>query len=185
MKLCFLANPASSHTQKWVNHFSSRGDEVHLICFEDSLGITPKATVHRLRPKWRSLRYVAAVSKVKQILDSIQPDLLHAHYAAGYGTLGRLTGFHPYVVSIWGSDVFEVPERSQLHRFVIKGNLASADHVCSTSHFMAKHTSQYYTGPITITPFGVDCDRFRPLRQAFESEAEFVIGTVKLLEEKY
>ena len=185
MKICFLANPASSHTQKWVEYFSSRGNEVHLICFEDSLGITPKATVHQLTATWGPLRYFAAAKQVSKIIDSVQPDLLHAHYAAGYGTLGRLSDFHPYIVSVWGSDVFEVPDRSPLHERVIKSNLASADHVCSTSHFMAERTRRYYQGPLTVTPFGVDCDQFRPFRDHASCEDEFVIGTVKLLEDSY
>jgi L-malate glycosyltransferase len=185
MKICFLANPASSHTQKWVEHFCRGGDEVHLICFEDADEIVPQATVHRLNAKLGPFRYFAAAGQVKKILKSVEPDLLHAHYAAGYGTLGRLSGFHPFIVSVWGSDVFEVPDRSHFHEHVIKSNLASADHVCSTSHFMAKRARQYYQGPLTVTPFGVDCERFRPLSKLLSSEDEFVIGTVKLLEDKY
>jgi len=121
---------------------------------------------------------------VKTILKTVQPDLLHAHYAAGYGTLGRLSDFHPYIVSVWGSDVFEVPERSPVHEFLITKNLASADQVCSTSIFMAEHTRKYYMGRITVTPFGVDCQRFRPLEYPDQND-EFVIGTVKSLEQPY
>ena len=50
---------------------------------------------------------------------------------------------------------------------------------------MAKRARQYYQGPLTVTPFGVDCERFRPLSKRLSSEDEFVIGTVKLLEDKY
>lgn len=185
MKICFLANPASSHTQKWVNHFCGRGDEVHLLCFEDVAQVVPKAIVHRLNASWGPFRYFAAADQVKRIMESVQPDLLHAHYAAGYGTLGRLSGFHPYIVSVWGSDVFEVPDKSPLHKAVIVRNLASADHVCSTSRFMADRTRQYYKGPITVTPFGVDCDRFRPFQERAGSQGGFVIGTVKILEQIY
>jgi glycosyltransferase involved in cell wall biosynthesis len=123
--------------------------------------------------------------QLKSIIAKVQPDLLHAHYAAGYGTLGRLARFHPYVLSVWGSDVFDVPLKSPLHRLLIKKNLASADHVCSTSKFMAEHTRRLCKRPITVTPFGVDCDIFTPSHHRAPEPKEFVIGTVKSLEEKY
>jgi len=47
---------------------------------------------------------------------------------------------------------------------------------------MADHTRQYCDRPITVTPFGVDCERFRPLEARSCSLNEFVVGTVKNLE---
>ena len=185
-KLCFLANSTSSHTAKWVNHFEQKGYEVHLVSFEDPQGISPDVLFHKLRtPRNSTFRYFTAARELRHIIQAIQPDLVHAHYAAGYGTLGRLAHFHPYVVSVWGSDVFEVPARSPVHRLLIKSNLASADHVCSTSHFMADQASSFYRGPITITPFGVDCSKFAPQRDRVFDQDELVIGTVRSLEETY
>jgi glycosyltransferase involved in cell wall biosynthesis len=154
-RICYLANAGSSHTAKWVNHFCARGHEVHVISFEDPRGITDRAFVHKLRARTSSnLRYFTASGQVKRIIEQIQPSLLNAHYAAGYGTLGRLSRFHPYILSVWGSDVFDVPLKSLLHRLLIKRNLASADEIGSSNH------------------------------QVHEPK-EFVIGTVKSLEEKY
>ena len=185
IKLCFLANPISSHTAKWVNHFSSNGYEVHVISFEDPLGITPEVFLHKLKSRWKSnLRYFAVTDQLTRIIQSIQPDLLHAHYASGYGTLGRLAKFRPYVLSVWGGDVFEFPAASPLHRMLLRKNLVWADRVCSTSRFMANHVRRYYADEITVTPFGVDCSHFKPHDSASRPE-EFVIGTVKLLDEKY
>jgi glycosyltransferase involved in cell wall biosynthesis len=185
-RICYLANAASSHTAKWVNHFCARGHEVHVISFEDPRGITDRAFIHKLRARTSSnLRYFTASGQVKRIIDEIQPSLLNAHYAAGYGTLGRLARFHPYILSVWGSDVFDVPLKSPLHRLLIKKNLASADEIGSTSQFMAKHTRRYCDRPITVTPFGVDCNVFAPSNHQVHEPKEFVIGTVKSLEEKY
>ena len=50
---------------------------------------------------------------------------------------------------------------------------------------MAEETRKYCHRPITLTPFGVDCQRFRPLRTESADPADFVVGTVKPLEEKY
>jgi glycosyltransferase involved in cell wall biosynthesis len=186
MRLCYVANASNPHTGKWVNHFCSKGSEVHLVSFEEPRGIAGGVFVHKLRTRWASsLRYFTVADQLRRIIKEIRPDLLHAHYAAGYGTLARLARFHPYVLSVWGSDVFEVPAKSPLHRALIKKNLVSADRVCSTSQFMADHTRQYYDGPIDLTPFGVDCDKFKPSTNGTSDQEEIVIGTVKSLDEKY
>jgi glycosyltransferase involved in cell wall biosynthesis len=187
MKICYLANAGNPHTGKWVNHFSHQGYEVHLISFEEPRGVAQGVVVHKLRTRWVSsnLRYFTVTDQLRRIIKAIRPDLLHAHYAAGYGTLGRLARFRPYVLSVWGGDVFEVPAKSLLHRALIKRNLASADLVCSTSQFMADHTHRYHDGPIALTPFGVDCDKFKPFDNDGGNQKEIVIGTVKSLEEKY
>src|SRR6185312_11709381 len=185
LNICFLANASSTHTAKWANHFSSKGHKVHLISFEDPCGISSEVNLHKLTSRWSSnFRYFTASAQVRKILDGIRPDLLHAHYAAGYGTLGRLANFHPYILSVWGSDVFEIPERSPLHRALIKSNLKSADRLCSTSRFMANHARQYCKSEMVVTPFGVDCKRFKQQGLPIPKE-EFVIGTVKTLDEKY
>jgi|SRR5579864_437248 len=184
-RLCYLGDARSSHTAKWANHFSSKGYEVHILSFEEPRGISPAVNVHLLNARFASaLRYFTSARQVQRILAEIRPGLLHAHYASGYGTLARMTNFHPYVVSTWGSDVFEFPARSPLHRVLIEKNLASADHVCSTSQFMADYVRRYYAAAITVTPFGVDCSKFKPMPVAANSE-DVVIGTVKLLEQIY
>jgi len=184
--ICFLANASSTHTAKWVNHFSSKGHKVDLISFEDPCCISPEVNLHKLTSRWSTnSRYFTARAQVRKVLDVVRPDLLHAHYAAGYGTLGRLANFHPYILSVWGSDVFEVPARSPLHRTLIRSNLASADYVCSTSRFMALHTQKYCKSKIFVTPFGIDCERFKPCVCSSIEKKELLIGTVKTLDETY
>src|SRR5215469_2567966 len=184
-RLAYLADARSSHTAKWVNYFSGRGYEVHLLSFESPRGVSGDVHLHKLNAGVASrLRYFTAAKQVRRILAIVQPDLLHAHYASGYGTLGRLAHFHPYVLSVWGSDVFEFPQTSPLHRYLIAKNLASAEIVCSTSNVMATRTSQYYAGNIFITPFGVDCAQFRP-DHITPDNGDFLVGTIKSLEDKY
>jgi len=159
---------------------------VHIISFEESRDIVRGVFVHKLTTRaTSSVRYLTVTGQVRRIIRAVKPDLLHAHYAAGYGTLGRLARFHPYVLSVWGSDVFDVPTRSPMHRLLIMKNLECADHVCSTSQFMAAHTRHYYAGPITVTPFGVDCRFFRPNSRLPLDSGEFVVGTIRSLEESY
>lgn len=186
MKLCYLANASSVHTAKWVNYFYRKGHQVELITFEPGTDIDPGVVTHVLgRPMPLKLQYLLHGHSVRRLIAQAKPDIVHAHYASGYGTLGRLAGFHPYVLSVWGSDVFEFTRKSPIHRELLKRNIASADRVCSTSQFMAQETRRFSSRPIVVTPFGVDCELFHPnMSQRVRSE-EFVVGTVRSLEAKY
>jgi len=128
--------------------------------------------------------YYLNVYYTRNLLNKIKPDLLHTHYASGYGTLGRLVNYHPYVLSVWGSDIYDFPYKSKYNMNVIKKNLLSADWICSTSKVMAIQTKKVCPEikNITITPFGIDTDLFKPAKTKRNT---FNIGTVKKISPKY
>src|SRR5579859_3319858 len=99
-KICFLANLAAPHSVRWANHFHRKGYEVHVFSNGEGQGVLEGIRVHRLREGLPfKLDYFRGVRRVRELIASIGPSLVHAHYASGYGTLGRLIGFHPYIVS--------------------------------------------------------------------------------------
>lgn len=116
----------------------------------------------------------------------MEPDLLHAHYASGYGTLGSLCGFHPYVLSVWGSDAYDFPYESFLKMRLIQKNLRAADFIALTSHVMAKQSHKICEGlsKIHVTPFGIDIHSFKPDKSRKHKEI-ITIGTFKTLAFKY
>jgi len=176
--------PASSvHTMKWARHFIERGDKVSLISFEDPVWEIPRLDFIKMKRLLNSsLDFALNVNKVKGILRDISPDILHAHYATDYGFLAAMTGFHPFIVSVWGSDIYITPKRSPFHRWLVKFNLSKADEVCSTSLAMAEEIKKYLgkARQINITPFGVDTDSFRG-SDHIRGNKEIVIGTIKAL----
>jgi len=134
-------------------------------------------------PRWR---YLLAVNQARALLRRLRPQILHTHYAGGYGLLGSLTGFHPYVVSVWGSEVLQFPHSSPLHRALVKFNIARADYVCSTSRYMARLTQEYTAHDVLLTPFGVDCAQFNSDGgEAHHDDGAVTIGTVKALDPGY
>jgi L-malate glycosyltransferase len=184
MKIAFLAKRHSIHTVRWVNALAERGHEIHLLSSIHS-GEPLHRTVHfHPLPIAPPLGFFLNVSSLKRRLSEIGPDLLHTHFASGYGTLARLSGFHPNVLSVWGSDVFDFPNKSPLHRLLIRNNLKHADWVCSTSHVMAKCTHELYpVEHLSVIPFGIDTDLFSPCHQLKSST--LTVGTVKTLAHKY
>jgi glycosyltransferase involved in cell wall biosynthesis len=118
-------------------------------------------------------------------LAKLQPDILNAHYASGYGSTAALAGFRPSLLSVWGSDVFEFPNESWWKGMLLRYNLRRATRVGSTSHAMADRVRSVVQGlpPAIVTPFGVHCDQFRP--DPCRDPELVTVGTVKTLGHLY
>ena len=85
---------------------------------------------------------------------------------------------------MWGSDVYQFPDRSLLHRLLLTQVLRSADHISATSHTMAERTRHFTTTPIDVVSFGVDTDQFHP-RNLAKQDHELRIGTARTLKRRY
>jgi glycosyltransferase involved in cell wall biosynthesis len=130
--------------------------------------------------------YYLNALQLRRLLLSLQPDLLNTHYASGYGTLARFSGFHPNLLSVWGSDVYDFPYQSRWKLRTLRKNILSADQIASTSNAMKHHTSSisFLSKEIIVTPFGVDCKQFSPLFSKVDI-GKLRIGTVKRMTPKY
>ncbi|HTA81576.1 MAG TPA: glycosyltransferase [Bacteroidia bacterium] len=197
-RILFLADINSPHTQKWALSLAEKGFEIGIFSLSKpytdwfktnkNIECLTKATGSDVAKKKElgKLAYIGAVPALKRAIGSFKPDILHAHYATSYGMLGALSGFHPFVISVWGSDVYEFPNRSALHKFILKQNLKKADCLMSTSHVMAEELAKYTSHKIEITPFGVDLNVFKPQKiKTLFNEGDIVIGTIKSLEPVY
>lgn len=199
MKVLMAANINSAHTRKWITALSSEGLELLVFSLTPpsdgdyrtpagvrlfDAGLSP--AVHGNDSSLKKSRYVFALGKLRKLLRQEKPDILHAHYASSYGFLAALSGFHPLVVSVWGSDVFEFPLDSILRRKIIRHTFRKADRILSTSHIMAVEIEKYSGKEITITPFGIDIRHFAPQAgKAGIVREGFVLGMVKSLEKVY
>lgn len=164
----------------------SRGIDVHLVSAHGSpLELDSRVNLHILKNN-APLGYFSAVFEVRNLIKQIQPGLVNAHYATGYGLLARLVGFKPTLLSVWGSDVYDFPEKSFLHRWLLRGNLKSATAIASTSHCMARKTVETFQHKnVFITPFGIDETIFSPCTKSEVLQNQIVLGTVKTLKHGY
>ena len=129
------------------------------------------------------MNYLLNAYLIKKYLQLINPDILHAHYVSSYGVTGFLTGFHPYVISVWGKDIYDAPKNLIL-KFLIKKALRNADYILSTSRTMVKQTKKFVTNKkIVVTPFGIDLTKFYPRNK--KNSGRFIIGTARGLMPKY
>lgn len=195
----FLIGPANSiHMLKWANGLAERKHDVYLYsCHNPLVGYKDTVTIIKsiyLAP----LGYILNSFHLRRVISQICPDIINVHYATGYGTLSslsRMNGKYPVLLSVWGSDVYDFPYKSSLHKLLLKYNLLSAHKVASTSHCMAKQTNIVVPeiNDIIITPFGVDLLSFSKDKDkdkdkdnhGYDKQDKIIIGTVKTMSHKY
>ena len=189
MKLLLLAPASVIHTQRWVEALHGRGIQLVLATQHDPASWQAPVGVKLVRlPHCGTVGYFRNVPALKQLLRDERPDLLNAHYASGYGTTAALAGFRPWLLSVWGSDVYDFPyeggSKGRLKGWLLRRNLRQADAVASTSEAMARQVRRLVPdiGHVAVTPFGIDTERFAPQPQPRDG---IVIGTVKTLAPKY
>jgi len=198
LNLILLADHTSAHTIKWARSLSERNINVLIFSltssndhpYKDYKNVEVETynvgmDVVKSGSLFSKIRYLLALSQLNKTIRNFNPNILHAHYATSYGILGALTGFHPFIISVWGSDVYDFP-KNFITRFILKYNLRKADRILSTSYVMAEETKKYTSSDIEVTPFGIDVDIFKPMKvdSLFPNDA-LVIGTIKALEDKY
>ena len=184
MKVLILSGASSIHTIRWVNALSRRNIKVILVSQHYPIEEIDNNVKVYIFKNYGSLGYYLLINKVKKIIEIEKPDLINAHYASGYGTTARLLNFHPYILSVWGSDIYDFPYKSFLHRGLINKNLLAADIIASTGNNMANQIKEICNDiavkDIYITPFGVDLDNYK--NNYFKERGnKIVIGTVKAL----
>ena len=191
MKVLFLSAANSSHTIKWVNALAEKGHEVHLVYKKNHSPvynqIDESVQLHSLKHGGMKGYYLNAL-QLNRIAKRIRPEVINVHYASGYGTLARWSKIGPYLLSVWGSDVYEFPHKNKTNLYILKQNIRHAKMLASTSECMAEQLKDVIGDSsldIAVTPFGVDLTRFKFEEHSEKSDDEIILGTVKTLEKVY
>jgi glycosyltransferase involved in cell wall biosynthesis len=162
--LLFLGIASNIHLKRWVSYFAGKDYTVHVATFSPD-SIDPSITVHDLGSGItpRFLRYIRGYRQLRLLMHRVRPDLLHVHYVAGYGILGALTGFHPFFLTVWGSDIYRYPGSSLLRNLTVRYSIGKADIITGDSRD-ALEAVRRLGGAVhkcRLVQWGVDLNRFR------------------------
>lgn len=184
MRIALLSAANSSHTVKIANSLVDMGHDIALYSRCDHKDVDG-AIDKRVKIEYlNNLSYFKNHKQLRRCLGEFNADVLYAHYASGYGTTARLTKFHPTVLAVWGSDVYDFPKQNPGFWWLLVRSLKAADKLFSTSNAMAKVASQYTKKDFYITPFGVNVDDFSPANREKEDDV-IRIGFLKKVSKLY
>jgi len=200
MRILLLADAYSPHTIRWASGLSQKGFEVSLFTLsqydskvlkeDNSVKVfsaqIEKKFANKKAGSFSKVIYLTSLLTLKSVIKKIQPQVVHAHFASSYGLLGALSGFSPFFLSVWGSDVFEFPNKGLIQKLILKYVFFKAQKIFSTSNIMAVEISKYTSKSVAVIPFGIDTHKFRKFSvDSIFSPDDLVIGIIKSLEPKY
>lgn len=170
MKICYIASP-SVHTNRWVKYFVNKGHEVHLITSVEPSGSIENVRLHllkRIGPRLRVVNFlinsVPMLIQFKRLVRNIKPDIIHGYQIMDTTLLGAASGFHPFVVTPWGSDVLIIPQKSKMSRRLIQYVLKRADLIAGDAEHIRKPLAKLGADPqkIRVIYWGVEIQKFNP-----------------------
>jgi glycosyltransferase involved in cell wall biosynthesis len=172
LKIAFLGDPSSIHMRRWVNYFAGRGHQVTLLMPGDlpvDPGLAPSVAVVRFtrfsaRGRFPPASFLRARRSLRRALAQVRPDILNAHYLTTNGWHAWISGFHPYVLTLWGSDVFLTPGEARDFGAYGRLSVRAADMVMVNSEALRQGALRLGAAPdrTEMVQWGVDLTRFRP-----------------------
>jgi glycosyltransferase involved in cell wall biosynthesis len=172
VRICFVSEGISIHTQRWVNYFAKKGHDVHLICWRVLPGYDKNVHIHlltRFPPKtWNLSLYPSAlfwIMQVRQLIKEIKPDVVVGFYLTGMGYISARSGFQPVVVVGIGSDILIEPKRNLLWKFHARYAIRKADLIVCLAPILEEEISRLGVDPNKVRTIliGVDTEKFQPL----------------------
>lgn len=168
MRILYIADSTSIHTQRWLNYFLRKGHDVSIITLGKKTFKIPG--VHHVKNfakfHYDSPAAIPILMRTRQIVRAIKPHILHAHFVHQYGWLAALSGFHPLVMTAWGTDILSLPHasRSGLGNLLTQFTLKKSDSITGTSEYMKGEIIKLGANPnkISVIHWGVELERFRP-----------------------
>jgi glycosyltransferase involved in cell wall biosynthesis len=171
LRLAFFGDANSIHVRRWSGWFADRGHDVTLLVpagfdvkpeLSDALSVEPFRAYYQ--GPFRPYGYVAEERSLRRVLARLRPDVVHAHFLTEYGWHAWMSGFHPYAITVWGSDVTISLRRSW--RTALYGRIAlrSADLVTGDSVSLIEDViaAGARRDRTRLAQFGVDTGRFSP-----------------------
>jgi len=172
LRIALLGDPSSIHMRRWVNYFAGRGHQVTLLMPGDlpvDPGLLPSVAVVRFtrfsaRGRFAPASFLRARRSLRRALAQVRPDILNAHYLTTNGWHAWISGFHPYVLTLWGSDVFLTPGESRDFGAYARLAVRAADMVMVNSEALRQGALRLGAAPgrTEMVQWGVDLTRFRP-----------------------
>lgn len=170
MRILFLSDAAAPHTRRWVNWFAQNGHSVELITFNrqilENYEIIPQLIEQKKVNSsflGRIIKFPGIYFKIRKIIKEFKPDLIHAHSCGGYAWMAMLSGFKPYIVTPWGTDLLVDIDNSRLECFFTKKALSNARYVTSDANHFKEILLRLGVNKeaLFFHSFGTDIEKFK------------------------
>ena len=200
MKVLYFSRDYTPHDYRFLNAICENGDEVWYLRLETRNKYESRqlpAAVHIAEWQFGKSPFNfgsdedRAVEALRDVYESIKPDIVHSGPLTDCSYLTAKAGLHPHTAMSWGFDLGREietdPKALERARFA----LANADWFlgdCFTELDKAAELG-YDPSRAEIFPWGIDVDRFSPaessLREKIMGDGNFLVLSLRTMEPNY
>ena len=200
MKVLYFTRDYTPHDFRFLSAVCGNGDEVYYLRLETR-------NVYESRPLPEAVRIVdwtfgkepfdmesaedRAVAALREVFETICPDVVHSGPLTDCSYLAAKAGLHPHTAMSWGFDLGREIETDPKAYERAKFALSQADWFLGDCYVELDKAAElgYDRERATIFPWGIDVDRFSPDRSALRSEiaagGDFLILSLRTMEPNY
>jgi len=179
MRICYVSNNFEIHDYRFLKKMAENNYDVHAVSLKKSevddkfkvdgikyyefckIGKFYQKRFHGLNPFW----FITAAKFLKEIINEVGPDILHGGYTSISGFICALTGFHPFLLMAWGSDILIDPDKNPIIKKIVSFSINHADMITCDAEIVKKEIVQNYQydeKKIVVFPWGINLDIFNP-----------------------
>ncbi len=167
LKIFYIGDATSPHIVFWAKKFYDLGHEVHVISPYNS--IIENVYVHPIKTRYNKfVNFILSYFKIRRLIKKGRPDLIHANFLGSLTFLVALTGFHPFIGTVWGSDLAIFRKKNLLSGFMFRYILKKSDSIevsdRATKDFLHRNYS-LDNKKIDFPYWGVDTKELIPIKK--------------------
>ena len=166
LKICYMGDATSPHIKFWAESFTKLGHEVHVIS-PHNIEING-VQVHTTKTKYNKfINFFLTYIIIRRLIKKIAPDIIHAHYLGTFSFLGVLSGFHPFIGTVWGSDIGLFRKRSPLTNSMLKYILKKSDLIEVSDEATRNFLNKKYkinNKKIDFPYWGINIEEFKTMK---------------------
>lgn len=204
MRVLYFSRDYTTHDRRFLSKFAGTKHEVYYLRLENDGNVYEKRNIPKgiLKVDWEGggspkptpESWLRLMPALERILDSLQPDLVHAGPVQSCGFMMALTGFKPFMLMSWGSDILVDANRDEWWRWITRYTLQHSSMLlcdCDAVRNQAQQLVPYPDNRIVQFPWGIDLKRFRPgldslrLREKNSWDSEFILLSTRTWEPIY
>ena len=204
MRILYFSRDYTTHDRRFLLKLSETHHDVWFLRLEnDGIPYEKRPLPDKIRlVEWRGGRkavnspeaWFRLMPDFQEVLDKIQPDLVHSGPVQSCGFMTAMAGFHPFLLMSWGSDILVDADSNDMWRWMTEYTLNHSDMLLCDSvavHDKVKKLANYPDERVIQFPWGIDLKQFAPgddslsLRQQKGWENSFIILSTRTWEEIY
>lgn len=170
MKILYLTAGYSIHDYRFLKKFAEKKYDVYMVSYTSSKEPLVKVEgIKTIRPGLNFKHHFPLIPlHFRKLIREIKPDILHAGYVQTQGFVGALSGFHPFLLMPWGSDIllWLDDKLSFFKRAIAKYTINCADMITCDCEIVKRkiiELTPYPPEKIIVLPWGIDLGIFKPM----------------------